>query len=68
MIAGHLLCGFILGAVCAVGSLLTGFSTWGAVGFYVLGGNLGICLSAGALMLRSVSASGNVRMGASMES
>lgn len=68
MLAGHLLCGFILGAVCAVGSLVTGFSAWGAAGFYILGGNLGICLSAGALMHRSMSASEDVGVKASIES
>ena len=68
MLAGHLLCGFVLGAVFALGSLVLGFSAWGAVGFYILGGNVGVCLSAAALMLRSVSTSDNVGMGASIES
>ncbi len=68
MLAGHLLCGFMLGALCAVGSLVMGFSAWSALGFYILGGNLGICLSAGALIFRSVSGSENMRMSPSIES
>ena len=68
MLVVHLLFGLILGALAAVGSLLMGFSVWGAIAFYILGGNLGVCLSVGAILLTSASRAPSVRLSASLES
>ena len=49
MLLGLLLCGILAGAIAAIAALVGGFSVWAALGFYVLGGSLGIC--AGGLVL-----------------
>ena len=68
MLIVHLLFGLILGALTAVGILLMGFSVWGAIAFYILGGNLGVCLSVGAMVLRSALRAPSGRLGASVGS
>jgi hypothetical protein len=48
MVVAHLLVGFLAGALAAVTSLVMGYSFRSAVGFYILGGSLGV---AGSLAL-----------------
>jgi hypothetical protein len=45
MLIRHLVVGVVVGALAALGSGLMGFSIWAVVGFYILGGNLGLGLS-----------------------
>ena len=53
MLVRHLLCGIVIGLLAAIAGLLAGFSVGAAVGFYVLGGNVGLGVSAlGALSHR----------------
>jgi hypothetical protein len=68
MLVVHLLFGLILGALAAVGSLLIGFSVWGALAFCVVGGNLGVCLSVGAMVLLSTPRAPSVHLSASVGS
>jgi hypothetical protein len=68
MLIVHLLFGFILGALAAVGSLLMGISVWGALAFYIVGGNLGVCLSIGAMVLLSTPRAPSARLSASIGS
>jgi hypothetical protein len=42
MVIAHLMVGFLAGALAAVTSLVMGYSFWSAVGFYIVGGNLGM--------------------------
>ena len=53
MLAGHLVVGVVAGGLAALASGLMGFSVGATVGFYILGANLGLGLSAlGALVPR----------------
>jgi hypothetical protein len=52
MIVGHLVSGVGLGLLAAIASLIMGFSLLAALGFYVLGGNVGLALSAAVQMMR----------------
>ena len=52
MIVGHLASGVVLGLLAGVVSLAMGFSPLAALGFYVLGGNLGLALSVGVQLVR----------------
>jgi hypothetical protein len=53
MLVHHLLSGMIIGVLAAVASLLHGFPIGAAVGFYIIGANVGLAASVlGALSLR----------------
>jgi hypothetical protein len=44
--------GLFVGVLAAGASLLLGFSIWSALGFYILGGSLGVGLSLTPMLLR----------------
>ncbi len=52
MLIVHLVVGVVLGALSAVAGVLMGASVWGGVGCYILGGNVGLCASMLATLLR----------------
>lgn len=51
MLAGHLVVGVVAGGLAALASGLMGFSVGATVGFYILGANLGLGLSALAALV-----------------
>ena len=67
MLMNHLLCGLIVGVLAAAGGFAMGLPAWGAASFHILGGSLGIGLSAGVLILRLTSLGPDWRMDASLE-
>ena len=52
MLIVHLFFGVFFGALAAVMSVLMGFSFWSVVGFYILGGNVGLLAGISAVLLR----------------
>ena len=51
MVLGCLLAGMIIGSLAAIVGLATGFTLWGALGLYVLGGAVGVLLAGLGLVL-----------------
>lgn len=50
MLIVHLFFGFIFGALAVVAAVLLGLSSWGGVGCYVVGANVGLLASVSAML------------------